>query len=748
MSPGYRRASPRRRPPPESAQEPERDTEGKRRFAMPINSDVTADDLKVFLQEAESLLELLDEDIIRLEQESDDEELLAGIFRAAHTLKGSSGMLGFEQMAGLTHEMEDLLDRVRKGTLAVTPDLVDALLLSLDGLKVLKENLANGEEATLDVGPIVEALKAAGEAGTAQAPADEAAAGVDVAAAAPEVQERLRAVSEEGLVALRVTAQLDPESEWASVRSFQILNELRAQGEVLASSPSEEEIEQERAGHAIEILFVTQSDPEVIRAAAATVTDVQSVTIDTWEMRDPAPADAPEGEDERRLIDLGAEARGKPQKTQLEMAATKIENLQTVRIDVERLDKLMNLVGELVIDRTRVVQISRLLAAEYKEHDQVRALAETSDHVGRVVDELHESMMQVRMLPVGVLFSKFPRLVRDLARSLEKQVSFVIEGEGTEIDRSVIEKIKDPLVHLMRNAVDHGVELPDVRRAAGKAEQATVRLSAQHEQGQIVIRLQDDGKGIDPEVIRDAAVRKGQISQEAAARLSDTEVIDLIFKPGLSTAKETTEVSGRGVGMDVVRRDIESLNGRVQVTSEVGVGTTFALTLPLTLATFGGLLVRSGAYRYAIPLSYVEETVRPEPGTVSTVMSRPMLTRRGTVMPLIEMNRAIGAVRADLPGMSNDGETINREFYAVIVKGGENERPIAIGVDELIDQQEIVVKSLSGLLGRTTGIAGASILGDGQVVLIVDVPTLIKRATQNVQEAGDGERRGAWAPAA
>ena len=265
-----------------------------------------------------------------------------------------------------------------------------------------------------------------------------------------------------------------------------------------------------------------------------------------------------------------------------------------MRIDVDRLDGLMNMVAELAIDRTRIAQISRVLQSQYKEDDQVRALTETSTHIVKLVDELHETMMQIRMLPVGVLFSKFPRVVRDLARGLSKDINLVVEGEGTEIDRSVIDKIRDPLVHLMRNAVDHGVESPEGRAAAGKPAQSVLKLTARHEQGQILIVLEDDGRGIDPAAIREAAVRKGVVTQEEAERFSDREALELIFAPGLSTATQTTEVSGRGVGGDVIRRDIESLNGRVEIESTLGVGTTFTLRLPLTLATFGGLLVVSG----------------------------------------------------------------------------------------------------------------------------------------------------------
>ena len=704
---------------------------------MAAIDEFSADDLKVFLQEAESFLDMLDESIIRLEDESDNVELLQEIFRAAHTLKGSSGMLGLDAMAGLTHAMEDLLDRVRKGEQAVTPELVDVLLLSLDGLKALKQELVDGTEtSSVAVEPIVEALRVAAADGEGPATAS-AAPSLRSRATEPEIAGRVQVVLEQGRVPLHIRAEIEPESEWAPVRCFQVLNELGEHGEVLASVPSEEEIEQERAGHVIEVLLDSDAEHATIEAAVRAVSEIVAVAIVPWDAREDE-AGPPQDQPERRTIDLGPEARGKDPREQLELASQKIATLQTVRIDVDRLDALMNMVGELAIDRTRIAQISRVLQSEYREDDQVRALSETSTHIVKIVDELQESMMQVRMLPVGVLFSKFPRLVRDLARGLGKDVRLVVEGEGTEIDRSVIDKIRDPLVHLMRNAVDHGVEAPEVREAAGKPSQATVRLTARHEQGQIVITIEDDGKGIDHRVVREAAVRKGLRSQEAVERLSNREALELIFEPGLSTVAETTEVSGRGVGGDVIRRDIESLNGRVDVQSEVGAGTTLTLRLPLTLATFGGLLVVSGGSMYAIPLSFVRETVRPEPEALSTVLRRPVLNLRGTVMPLMPLCEATGEANA----LATEDST----RYAVVLQagGGEDDGPVAIGVDDLIDQHEIVVKSLSNFLGRTRGIAGATIMGDGQVVLIVDVPTLIKRSLQRDAEIAAPERSNAW----
>ncbi len=695
---------------------------------MALALDIPPDDLKVFLQEVESILELLDEDVIRLEDEADNEELLQEIFRAAHTLKGSSGMVGFTAMADLTHKMEDLLDRVRKGTLAVTPAIVDALLMSLDGLKVLRDQLAGADEQ-LDVAPIITALQQAASGDAPVHAVTQSAGGVDAAIAQnPAIAAAIKAAGAAGTAVWRVTLLLNPDTEWKSVRLFQALNELSGRGEVLASTPTLTEVEEEKSGDRLEAVFACTDPDTAIAEALRAIEDVAEVNLETYE---------PRAVEAAALVVAVAERKEAPASG----GASKIDSLaQTVRIDVAKLDALINLVGELVIDRTRVAQVSRALQARYKEDEQVRALGETSTHFSKVIDVLHESMMQARMLPVGVIFSKFPRLVRDLARTMDKQVALVVEGEDTEIDRSVIEEIKDPIVHLIRNSVDHGIESAEERDAAGKSAKATVRLTARHGPGHVLITVSDDGRGIDPAKIRDVAVMKGVVSAEAAQRLSDAEAVALVFAPGFSTAAQTTEVSGRGVGMDIVRSKIESLNGSVEVDSKPGIGTTFVLRLPLTLATVRGLLVSSAGDTYAIPLAYVREIVRPDATLQQTVAGRQAMQLRHMAMGVFSLAEMLR--RAGVPTTERRSGGDN---YVVVVRTGESEsdRTVALLVDELIDQQEIVVKSLSGHLGKARGIAGATILGDGAVALILDVPALIKNAQAPTVASKEAERNAA-----
>lgn len=684
--------------------------------------EIEQEELNVFLQEADEQLQLLDEDIIRLEKEAENADLLQEIFRAAHTLKGSSGMLGFRKMAELTHHMEDVLDKVRKGLLPVTPELVDALLGSLDGLKELMGHLSSGDDGVEISGPLA-ALRAVADSGSGD-PGPQAETSIETALAADAATMRqVDAALASGVTCLVVRAAFAPESAWRAVRAFQVVTALSSCGEVLASLPTLDDIQAEKVGAALQAVVATDRPSDDLRAAVAAVDDVEAVEVEAWPAATSSVAAGDQGGGaagssapaaDRRVIDLGPAARGADVREQLAMASQKIETLQTVRIDVERLDSLMNLVGELVIDRTRVSRITRALQARYGGDEAVKSLEQIAAHIGKMVGDLHDGMLQARMLPVGTLFGKFPRLVRDVARSTGKQVEFTTEGEDTEIDRAVIEKIKDPLIHLLRNAVDHGIEPPDRRTAAGKPPTGQVKLTASHDQGRITIRLQDDGKGIDARAVKAAAVRKGAISREAADRMAEQEALELIFAPGVSTAPETTDISGRGVGMDVVRNSIEALNGMVTVESRPGQGSTFTLELPLTLATFRGLLVQSLDEVYAIPLSFVQETGRLESGLVRTVVDREVVNLRGTVMPLFRLSL-----------ISPHAET-RGEGFMVVVRVGD--RPVALAVDRLMDQQDVVVKSLGRTIGRAKGVAGASILGDGEVALILDVATLLKAA--------------------
>jgi two-component system chemotaxis sensor kinase CheA len=704
-----------------------------------LHFDATDSDLTLFLEEAAEHLRTLSDGLLRLERDASDPQLIQAMFRAAHTLKGSSATIGHERMARLTHAMESVLDAIRKGALPVSPALIDTLLAGVDALNGLNEEVVTREVSDVDVDLLVARLHAlivpaAGgnpiPGGTTQASASRASrrnSGTRAARAAGKAE-----AEAEGTV-YTVEVAIDPRSDWPAVRAYQALMELAALGTVLRSWPSEEELQSGQSGHRLRAVVTTTRDMATLQAAAAGVSEVLSVTVHPAPIADeaaPATAvpdmslavtgalEAPE--EETRPIGVSRRDPTDQREDQRERERGKAGvGTRMVRVDIGRLDEMMNLVGELVIDRGRLAQVLRELSGRLSGDPALDSLAEIAQHLGRVSDDLQEQVMLARLLPIENVFNRFPRMVRDLARKSGKQVRFIVEGEQTGLDRSVIDEIGDPLLHLLRNAVDHGVEPPAERRAAGKSPEATVRLAARHEENHIVIEVADDGRGIDPRRVRESAVRKGLLSPEAAARLSDEEAINLIFAPGFSTAERVTDVSGRGVGMDVVRTNIEKIGGSVRVQTQVGAGTTFVITLPLTLAIIRALLVRVGEAVFTIPLSSVQETLRVRTDAIRTVHQREVVLIRGQALPLVRLADLFGGRGRSAEPAASDGR------YVVVVRSGRTE--LGLVVDRLIGEQEVVIKSIGGVLGEVDGIAGATILGDGRVSMIVDVPKVVDR---------------------
>jgi two-component system chemotaxis sensor kinase CheA len=590
---------------------------------MNPSTDVTAAELQVFLEEAEEQIALLDRTIVDLEKNGSDPQLLQEIFRAAHTIKGSSAMLGHQPMAELTHAMESLLDMLRKDKVKISGEVADCLLGALDTLKALKDELASRRECSVDAAPAVMQLKKV--IAKASAPGRRSVAGNR----AESRESGQRAVSEGKGVAVGATA-----SETAH---HSALTEGGANRQLDPASPRQDD----------------------------------------------------------RI------------------------SSQSVRVDVRVLDNLMNMVEELVIDRSRMVQINRVLESKYGDDRLIRDLSQTSHHIVKVINELQQDVMRVRMVPVGTLFGSFPRLVRDLARQENKTLTFVVEGEETELDRTIIEKMRDPLVHLLRNAVDHGVESPEERKAAGKSETAIVRLCAYQEEGHIVIILEDDGRGIDTARVREASVEKGLVAADDAARLADADAMSLIFLSGVSTTETANEISGRGVGLDVVKANIEALGGSVRVESKVGQGARFTIVLPLTVAVIQGLMVSLGRTTYIMPLSGVLEILRMGPGDIETIKGREVIRLRDRIIPLVRIE-TVRCIERPVPG---DGAA------RIVVVAGDERKAVGVVVDELVDQQEFVVKPLNRYLANARVLAGATILGDGRVGLVVDMPTLIRAST-------------------
>lgn len=695
---------------------------------MGLNLDASPEELKLFLEEVEEHLQVIEEDLVRLEKEEGTEELLQEIFRAAHTLKGSSATIGHKRMAELTHAMESVLDKLRKKQLSVRSDVIDLLFEALDNLRVLKDEIVNDEESDIDLSGIVSRLQnvreeEAGPPGvTAEGANSDATGGEKWIEVNWEEIERIKAEEQAGRHLLQVHILFRPEGEMLPVRAFIVMMSLRELGNVIKSEPTEEQIEKEEMGTELKVLLATGKDAAAVEKRVKELPDIADVKVVPFSLQSEEKTADKEGE--AALQPAAAEKNEEKDgggsgevKKKGGGSNGRIRSGRTVRVDVELLDDLMNLVGELVIDRTRLFRIASTLEATGQLDEVAQDLSRTSVHIGRVTSQLQEQIMKARMLPVESLFNKFPRIVRDLAQKAGKEVDFVMEGQETELDRSIIEEIGDPLIHLLRNAVDHGIETPEEREKAGKPRKGRVLLKAYHEENHIIITVSDDGKGIDVEKVKESAVKKGLISPEHAARMSEKEALNLIFASGLSTAQKVTDVSGRGVGMDVVRTNIEKINGTIEINTVPGQGTEFRLKLPLTLAIIRALLVSLGNNVYAIPLSSVDETLRLNWDAVEKVSNKEVIVVRGRVLPLLKLDEVfslkIGAQKRE------------KIFVVVVSVGGEQ---MGIVVDRLVGEQEIVIKSLGNYIGDVPGISGATILGDGSVALILDVPSLLKKA--------------------
>jgi two-component system chemotaxis sensor kinase CheA len=586
-------AAPEPLPAPSAEEEDEVVQEG------PLTGEVL-DFVPDFITESNEILEKLDENLVRLEEASGDLDLLNEIFRGAHTLKGAAGFLGFTQMGGVTHKMENVLDLLRKGQIQLSQGIMDVILQGVDQIKVLQADIRNNIIVRRDTSAVRRSLARIVETKGAEAgvPAPAAAAGVPAAPPSP-------------------------------------------------------------------------------RPAAAPAT--------------PAPHEAaPGGGAHPPVAD------------------------QVIRVDVERIDKIMTLAEELVLGRNRLLQLNTQLVAAHGEEELVNRLNEATAQVNMLTGELQESVMMMRMIPVSRVFARFPRMVRDLARDLNKQIELVVEDHDAEIDKSVADEIGDPLIHLIRNAVDHGVETPELRQQAGKDPRGTIRLSATHEANHIVLRIQDDGKGMDPVKLKQKAVERGILSAADAERMEDTEAYNLIFLPGFSMAQAITSVSGRGVGMDVVRTNITRLNGTIDLESVLGQGTTITIRLPLTLAIISGLQVGAAGEIFIVPLTAVIEALRISQDQVENLQGRQVILARDKVLPLINLAQVL-----QVPAAKSE----KNEAYVVVT--GLAERRMGILVDRLLGQVDVVIKALGDFVGPAQGIAGATILGDGRVRLILDVGKLM-----------------------
>ncbi len=647
-----------------------------------------------FLIEAFEMNEQLDQDLVELEHNPEDLDLLNRIFRVAHTIKGSSSFLNLNILTHLTHNMEDVLNRARKGEIKITPDIMDVVLRSIDLMKTLLVTIRdtgsdtnNGkeneiEEAVKQLQAITsQNLEGAKEtSGTKEAP--------------KEVKEEIKEKTKEEVKANKTPTAENPASD----------NPLADEPDLDYANMSAEEVEAE-----IERLLNKRQEADKERRAQKKQEDQAKPKQEVAPAKETPKTETPKAPK--------TETKAKAKADTEENKAPSIGVEQTVRVDVRRLDHLMNLIGELVLGKNRLIRIYSDVEERYDGEKFLEELNQVVSSISAVTTDLQLAVMKTRMQPVGKVFNKFPRMVRDLSRELGKSIELIIEGEETELDKSIVEEIGDPLIHIIRNSCDHGIEPLEERRRLNKPETGKVQLSAYNEGNHIVIKISDDGKGLDPVMLKEKAIEKGVISERDAEGMSDREAFNLIFKPGFSTAKVVSNVSGRGVGMDVVKTNIEKLNGIIEIDSEVGVGTTQKLKIPLTLAIIQALLVGVQEEYYAIPLSSVLETVRISQDEIYTVDGKSVLRLRDEVLSLVRLSD-IFKVDAILES--------NSDVYVVII--GLADQKIGVIVDYLIGQEEVVIKSLGYYLKNTRGIAGATVRGDGKITLIVDVGAMMDMA--------------------
>ena len=662
-----------------------------------MNSEM-AQYLGVFLDEAQEQLELFETHVLELERSENPDSELQVLFRNAHTLKGSSKAMGFIAIGDLTHEMENVLDALRSHEMELSSSVIDVLLQCLDMLKsLIAEVAANGSEGEVDSVKFDSLVSTLDRLRTGRVQATQPA---EVSAVAPLAT----------TAGLSISITIADDCPMKGIRAALILGSLGSLGAVVSTIPPAKDLEDERFENSFVVELSTERSAKEVDAFVANLLDVTSVSVETSLDESAKPA---------AVEPAPVVIESAPVDTTINQAATPStqSTSSTVRVDIARLDKLLNLVGELVTDRTQLVTMATALHEQFSNNEQMAEMLEGINRFGRVTSELQEEVMKSRMLPINGVFQRMPRMVRDLAQKTDKELDLEISGGETELDRSVLEILGDPLIHLLRNAVEHGLETPDERIAAGKPARGLVELSARHERSQIVIEIVDNGRGIDPSGLKASAVRKGLISEATAEAMTDREAIQLIFAPGFTTAKQLSDISGRGVGMDIVRSNIERIGGRILIDSEVGRGSRFLIYLPLTLAIVRAVLVTAEHQVYAIPLTSVTEmvTLKHASGGIQQCSAggQSALMLRGKTLPLACLADVMGGnQRATEPGR------VKANSYAVVVRHGDGEA--ALSVDSLNGEMEVVIKPLGSLLKDIPGVSGASILGDGRVALVVD----------------------------
>ena len=682
--------------------------------------------LEIFVEETREHLQSLNDNILVLEHEPENKDTINEIFRSAHSLKGMAGTMGYKRMQTLTHDVENVFSEVRNDKMKVTSDLVDVLFQCLDALETYLDNIINTQdEGTDDNAAIIKMLNDFLNGGSSsaapEAPAQTAAPAAASASGggnfanvvfADFEQHAISEATAKNLNVYGIHVQVDPGCILKAARAFLVFKSVEEVGEIIKSNPSAQDIEDERFDFEFDIFVISAESLEKVTGVIKNVSEIKDAIGEKIVLS--APEASSEDNKPSETVAETKPAIAQPSKPaaaqgQAPQKGKPVVN-RSVRVDIDKLDSLMNLVSELIIAKNGLVSASA--TSDNKENN--RSMREQIEYLERVTTNLHESVMNVRMVPIETVVSRFPRMIRDLSKKLNKKMELYMTGEETELDRTVIDEIGDPLMHLLRNSADHGLESSEERIARGKDETGTIFLNAYQDGNNVVIEVGDDGNGIDVEKVKNKAIDRGTITPEQASMMTDKEIIDLLFMPSFSTAEKISDVSGRGVGLDVVKSKIETLGGDVECKTVLGEGSTFTIRLPLTLAIIQALMVRLGEEQYAIALGSIQTIEDIPVDEIKHVQGKEVINLRGTVIPIIRLGELL-----DVP---NSGQTEDSLTVVVIKKG---DRQAGLIVDELIGQMEIVIKSLGKYIQINKLISGATILGDGEVALIIDANAIV-----------------------
>ncbi len=669
-----------------------------------------------FVEESTEQLEIIEQEILKLEKDSQDEEALEEVFRMAHSLKGSSSLMGFQNMTKLTHSLESLLQKIKDKEIKMTTETVDILFRSLDMIKAMKDSVQDQKESNkFNPQPLIDKI----EQLTDEIKADSKRKIKDFTGEFKISKQDKKIIDDairRGEQVYIIKIVIEEDAVMKAIKAFLIVNNLKGIGQVLRISPEDyESLPDNEFGKTLSLVLLSSEDKELVKEQIEVVNEIEKVIITNYFYQ--------EGDD-GSLIENQEGLELRVSSNVKDNSDFRQEKRSTIRVDIRKLDKLMSLAGELVIDKERLMQISTKLRYKYNNDKDVQDLLAAMPHLDFIGDEIQESIMSVRMYTMENIFDRFPRMIRDLAHRSGKEINFTSEGKETELDRSIIEEIVDPIVHLLRNSVDHGIETREERLLKGKSPTANISLKARQEENHVVIEVSDDGRGIDIEAVKQKAIEKGLASMEKLQRQSENEILDYLFMSGFSTSQVVSEISGRGVGMDVVKTNIEKLNGKIDINTEKDAGTKVILKLPLTLAIIQALLIKQGNNKFAVPLISVIETLRlgkkELEEQIKHVKDKEMFSWRDMVIPVVRLDKYF-----EVPVKQKSDKC-----FAVVL--AFSEKRLCLLVERLIGEQQVVIKSLGEYLGKgklfgdIKGLSGATILGDGSFALVLDIPGILK----------------------